>query len=201
MKITDVLIIGSGVIGASIAYHLAAKGCRNITVVDKGSEPGFGSISKATGGFRCQFSTNINIQLSLLSRKKLLNFKDELGVDPGFSQAGYLFIASNNTEMNALLDLQKIQKLHGLNEVQKASIDDISKLNPFLIMDDKEIEGGTFSPSDGFIKPMSILNGYKINAEKLGANFLYETDCIGFNFSQNKIIEALISPVHSFSRK
>src|SRR5688572_5508205 len=98
MKTADAVIIGGGVIGASIAYHLALKGLKNIIVVDKGS-PGSGSTGKATGGFRAQFGSEINIKLSLLSRKKLLTFKDETGIDPLLNRHGYLFLAQSQDEL------------------------------------------------------------------------------------------------------
>ena len=75
MKHADVIIIGSGVIGSSIAYHLSLLGVKNITVLDSNPAPGMGSTSKATGGFRSQFGSKVNIELSLLSRKKIIDFK------------------------------------------------------------------------------------------------------------------------------
>jgi sarcosine oxidase subunit beta len=78
----DVIIIGAGVIGSSIAYHLSSNGVKNILVLESAAAPGEGSTSKATGGFRSQFGSRINIQLSLLARQKILKFKDEHGIDP-----------------------------------------------------------------------------------------------------------------------
>src|SRR5215470_20446305 len=88
--IWDVLVVGGGVVGWSVAHHLAAAGVRRILVVDRGG----GSTERATGGFRAQFATETNVRLSLLSREKLLAFGDETGVDPGFRPAGYLFLAA-----------------------------------------------------------------------------------------------------------
>ena len=93
MQTADVVIIGGGIIGASVAYHLAARGVRDVLVVERGAGPGAGSTVRATGGFRAQFGTRVNVRLSLLSREKLLRFEDETGVDPGFRQVGYLFVA------------------------------------------------------------------------------------------------------------
>src|ERR1043165_8353964 len=98
----DVLIVGGGVIGASVAYHLAARGIRDVVVIDRNEQPGAGSTSRATGGFRAQFSTEVNVRLSLLSREKLLRFKDEIGADPGFAQHGYLFVARSQAALDAL---------------------------------------------------------------------------------------------------
>src|SRR5437763_11634415 len=116
MRSAEVVIIGGGVIGASVAYHLAARGCRDVVVLERGARPGEGSTGRATGGFRAQFATPVNVRLSLLSREKLLAFRDETGVDPGFRQCGYLFIAACKAELNALLSAQAVQHECGLEE-------------------------------------------------------------------------------------
>jgi sarcosine oxidase subunit beta len=77
----SVAVIGGGVVGASIAYHLAKLGIRDVMVLDRGATSGTGSTGRATGGYRAQFATPINVRLSLLAREKLRAFKDETGVD------------------------------------------------------------------------------------------------------------------------
>lgn len=69
MPSAEIVIIGAGVMGASAAYHLALRGCKNILVIERGPEPGRGSTGKATGGFRAQFSTPVNVRLSALTRE------------------------------------------------------------------------------------------------------------------------------------
>ncbi|MGH2575038.1 MAG: NAD(P)/FAD-dependent oxidoreductase [Ignavibacteria bacterium] len=183
MKTADVLIIGGGIIGASAAYHLASSGCKNIIVIDKGKEPGEGSTGKATGGFRCQFSTEVNIHLSLLSRKKFLRFEEELGIDSGYRQYGYLFIAKSEKELITLQSARHLQKKLGLEEAREVNPDEILSLNPAVLING--IIGGVFCPTDGFISPMNILHGYMQGAERLGVLFKFGVDCQGFTVRKN----------------
>src|SRR5512144_3054502 len=101
MTQADAVVIGAGVIGASCAAHLARAGLRVITV-DRAEAPGAGSTARATGGFRAQYATAENVRLSLLARERLGAFLDETGVDPGFRQLGYLWLATSAAELAEL---------------------------------------------------------------------------------------------------
>ena len=93
MNHPDVVVVGAGVVGASVAWHLARRGVR-VTILDQGNGRGDGSSARATGGFRAQYGTAINIRLSLLARAKLRAFQEDVGADPGYEQAGYLWLAT-----------------------------------------------------------------------------------------------------------
>src|SRR5256885_4573016 len=167
----EVVIAGGGVIGASIAYHLAARGMRDVVVVDRGTQPGSGSTSRATGGFRAQFSTDVNVRLSLLSREKLLRFKEEIGADPGFAQHGYLFLARSESAIDALRQAQNVQHACGLHDAQMITADEAREINPAI--GDDAIIGGAWCPSDRFIRAMPILRGYIDAATRLGVEFVW----------------------------
>ncbi|MBV8858447.1 MAG: FAD-binding oxidoreductase [Acidobacteria bacterium] len=171
MQTAGVVIIGGGVIGASVAYHLAARGVRDVLVLERGARPGEGSTGRATGGFRAQFGTRVNVRLSLLSREKLLRFEEETGVDPGFRQAGYLFVVGNEGELQELVSAQAVQRECGLSEARVVGVEEAARLNPALNLEG--VAGGVYSPSDGFIRPLEILRGYTSAAARLGARFLY----------------------------
>ncbi len=171
----EILIVGGGVMGASTAWHLASRGCRDVLVLDRGAEPGAGSTGRATGGFRTQFATEINVRLSLLSREKLLRFPDEVGADPGYRPRGYLFLAADKTQLATLRSLGPLQRSLGV-EVQEVDPKDIRRLNPAIEIG--EIPGGTFGPQDGFIRPLDILRGYTEAARRLGVRFEYGVDVL-----------------------
>src|SRR5215212_10994701 len=174
MHTADVVIIGGGVIGASVAYHLAARGVRDVLVLERGRAPGAGSTGRATGGFRAQFGTRVNVRLSLLSREKLLRFEEETGVDPGYAPRGYLFLACNEEDLRMLGDAQAVQHACGLSEARMIDAREARAINPRI--GDETIIGGAFCPSDGFIRPMSILRGYAEAARRLGVRFVFDAD-------------------------
>src|SRR5215218_478271 len=171
MLTAEVVIIGGGVVGASVAYHLAARGVRDVLVLERGAAPGAGSTARATGGFRAQFGTRVNVQLSMLSREKLLRFEEETGVNPGFRQVGYLFVAGLEEELRELVSAQAVQRECGLAEARGVTVEEVARLNPALNLEG--VAGGVYCPADGFIRPLEILRGYTGAAARLGVSFRY----------------------------
>ena len=93
-----IVIIGGGVVGASVAYHLTQKGFCDVIVIDREPSLGLGSTGKATGGIRAQFSTPINIKMSLYS----LDFIRDWDFDCEYEPKGYLFLATNDEQLDCL---------------------------------------------------------------------------------------------------
>jgi sarcosine oxidase, subunit beta len=185
MSRASVVIIGAGVMGASVAYHLAARGWRDILLLDRSSGPGQGSTGAATGGFRAQYGTPINIRLSLLARQKLLRFKEEVGADPGYVQAGYLWLATSRDELDLLRQGLRVQQAEGLHEAREVNAADIAELNPALRHD--LVFGGVFCPTDGFIAPRQILNGYLNAAQRLGAQVQWGSEVVQVQHQNGRI--------------
>ena len=189
MQTADVVIIGGGVIGASVAYHLAARGAGDVVVLERGASAGEGSTGRATGGFRAQFGTRVNVRLSLLSREKLLRFREETNVDPGFRQCGYLFIARSGEELDALVSAQAVQHECGLTEARAVATEDVARLNPAV--NTEGVRGGVYCPTDGFIRPLEILRGYTEAAERLGVRFERGVEVTGFRKNERGSIESV----------
>ena len=179
MTTASVAVIGGGVIGASVAYHLALRGWRDVVVLDRGAGPGEGSTGRATGGFRAQYATPINVRLSLLAREKLCRFEAETGVDLGYSQAGYLWVGADASELAALHEGQRIQRAEGLSEAVEVGPEDVARLNPALARNG--IAGGVFCPTDGFIKPLRMLEGYLAAGARLGVRVQWGVAATGFS--------------------
>ncbi|HEY0170229.1 MAG TPA: FAD-binding oxidoreductase [Pyrinomonadaceae bacterium] len=189
MRTAEVVIVGGGVVGASVAYHLAARGVRDVLVLERGTRPGAGSTGRATGGFRAQFGTAVNVRLSLLSREKLLRFREETGVDPDFRQRGYLFIATSEIELEALVSAQSVQHACGLLEARAVTAEEVARLNPALSAEG--IAGGVYCPTDGFVRPLEIMRGYAEAAARLGARFAYGVALEGFEVSAHGVVTAI----------
>lgn len=190
MQSAEVVIVGGGVVGASVAYHLAARGCRDVLVIERGARPGEGSTERATGGFRAQFATEVCVRLSLLAREKLLRFGDELGVDSGYRARGYLFLARGRALLDALLAAQALQHACGLQEARAVSAGEAREINPAA--DVEGIEGGVFCPTDGFIRPLEILRGYAEGAARLGVRFLHGAAVGGFGRGKSGRVSSVI---------
>jgi glycine/D-amino acid oxidase-like deaminating enzyme len=178
MTAASVAVVGAGVMGASAAYHLAMRGARDIVVLDRAAGPGLGSTGAATGGFRAQFDTPINVRLSLLAREKLRRFEEEVGSDPGYSPAGYLWLAQTEAERDALARAHRIQQAEGLPDAVLVGADEIRRLSPAVRLDG--VIGGAFCPTDGFIRPLKILEGYLAAAERLGVRVDWGVEVVGF---------------------
>src|SRR6266536_6064914 len=110
----DIVIVGGGVMGASAAYHLAKCGIKNIVLLEKEDFFGAGATGRCAGGVRYQFSTDINIKLSLESLPMLERFKEEIGQDVNYRQCGYLLIATNETDASAFKENVKLQNSLGV---------------------------------------------------------------------------------------
>lgn len=159
----EVVIIGGGVVGASVAYHLTQRGCRDVLVIERERMLGLGSTGKATGGVRAQFETDINIKLSLYS----LNFFRDWAFDSEYDPRGYLLLATNETQLKYLDESGERQRALGYDEVHLVTRAEIEAIVPGLNTND--IVGGSFGPRDGFINPLAVLEGFITEAALKGA--------------------------------
>ncbi len=184
-----VAVVGGGVMGASVAHHLAALGQRDVVILDRADGPGEGSTGRATGGFRAQYATAVNVRLSLLARAKLLGFEDETGVDPGYVPVGYLWLAGSAAELATLRAGLEIQHAEGLREAVEVSPEDIARLNPAICLDG--VAGGAFCPSDGFIRPLKILEGYLAAAARRGVRVEWGVEVSGMRRAGDGRVTAL----------
>src|SRR5437762_89368 len=143
------VIIGGGVVGCSIAYHLARRGARDVVVLERESVGG-GTTSKAAGGIRVQFAHETEVRFSLESIQVFERFKDEFGADPGYTKIGYLYLLAEPRQLRAFETRIALQRRLGA-DVRVLTPDDAKRLVPALRVDD--LVAGVWGPQDGMAGP------------------------------------------------
>jgi sarcosine oxidase subunit beta len=185
METADVVIVGGGIVGSSIAYHLTAAGCRNVLVIERETSQGKGSTGKSMGGVRAQFATPVNIQMSLYSIPFYAAFEETLGYPCGYRAQGYLFMATRESHMNYLRANLERQMALGLKTARLVSADEIRTLYPQLRGDD--IVGGSFCSTDGFVDPYSAMNGFMSWAADHGARIWKNTAVTAIKVERTRV--------------
>ena len=178
----EIIIIGGGVVGASVAYHLTTRGAKDVLILERESMQGLGSTGKATGGVRAQFETEINIKMSLYS----LEFFANCGFDSEYEPHGYLFFATDARQLDYLNCNVEFQKSLGVKDVEIINTKQIAEICPILNCDD--IVGGSFGKNDGFINPLAVMNGFTAKALENGANIQFETQVLSIETKSRKVI-------------
>jgi len=172
-KTADVVIIGGGVMGASTAYHLALRGCRNVLVLERESFFGMQATGKCAGGIRHQFGTEINVRLSLLSLPMLDRFEEELDQPIDLRYCGYLFLLTN--EEDADVFRQNVEMQHRLGvETERLEPAQIADIAPLINLEG--VLSGTFNARDGLADPNSVVQGYVSGARRLGVKLLNDVE-------------------------
>jgi len=184
MQTADVVIVGGGIVGSSIAYHLTEQGCRDVLVIEREAHQGKGSTGKSMGGVRAQFSTPVNIQMSMYSIPFYAAFEDRLGLPADYRAQGYLFLATSEAHLRYLHANRQKQEAAGL-KVEKLSAEDVRKCFPLLKTDD--VLGGNFCATDGFVDPNSAMVGFMTKACEQGAKLWRGTDAMGISVDCNGV--------------
>jgi sarcosine oxidase subunit beta len=181
MKNPEIIIIGGGVVGASVAYHLTERGAKDVLILEREAKQGEGSTGKATGGVRAQFETEINIKMSLYS----LDFFNNWDFDCGYEPRGYLFFATDEKQFEYLKNNVEKQKSLGVKDVEIIDTKTISGIVKGLNCED--IRGGTFGARDGFINPLGVLEGFTREAIEKGARVEFETKVFSIETAGGKV--------------
>ncbi|HZS15872.1 MAG TPA: FAD-binding oxidoreductase [Candidatus Dormibacteraeota bacterium] len=161
----ECVIVGGGVVGCSLAYHLARGGMRPL-LLERGGL-GEGSTARNAGGVRQQFSTEVNVRVGMLSHRMLERFPEEIGATADLREIGYLFLAGTAEEAEQFARNVEMQHRVGLREAELLDVERARELVPELRTDD--LHAATFCPSDGLAGPNEVTGGYAAAARRLGA--------------------------------
>ncbi|MGH9603837.1 MAG: NAD(P)/FAD-dependent oxidoreductase [Terriglobales bacterium] len=195
MHTAEVVIIGGGIVGSSIAWHLTEAGCRDVLVLERETQQGKGSTGKSMGGVRAQFSTPVNIQMSLYSIPFYDSFEERLGHPSGYRAQGYLFVATSDAHLAYLRANYERQVALGLKTARLISAEDITSMFPQLRADD--VVGGSFCSTDGFVDPYSAMVGFMTRAAEQGARLWKDAEVTGVTRNGDEItgVETTRGPV------
>jgi sarcosine oxidase, subunit beta len=180
----DVVIIGGGVMGVSAAYHLASRGCRDVVLVEKAQFLGSEATGKCAGGIRYQFSTEINVRLSLLSLPMLDRFEAELGQPTDLRRTGYLFMLDNRGDLVTFERNVAMQNRLGVSS-RILSRDEAAALAPLIRMDD--IVGAAWHEGDGLADPNGVVQGYAAGARRAGAQLFTGVTALGIRVERGRV--------------
>ncbi len=181
----DVVIIGGGVMGASTAYHLARRGVQRVVLLERDSFFGSGATGRCAGGVRHQFSTAVNIHLSIHSLRMLEAFQEELGQAIDLKRCGYLFLLSTPEEMEQFRRSVALQNSLGVMS-RLVDVGEIAARVPLLNL--QGIVGGAFYEEDGTADPSSVVQGYVKGARRLGATLLTDVEVTGITMRGDRVV-------------
>jgi sarcosine oxidase subunit beta len=184
-KTADVAIVGGGIMGASIAYHLTARGVSGIVVFEREEELGTGSTGKCAGGVRLQFSTAANVEMSRIGIAALKRFEQELGQPVDFKQNGYLFALTTAEHLETFRKNAEKQRSLGV-PVEVLTPEEARGIVNELRIDD--LVGATFCHEDGIANPHAIVQGYARGARRLGATFLKSAEVTAMEVRSNRVV-------------
>jgi heterotetrameric sarcosine oxidase beta subunit len=183
-KTADVVIVGGGCMGASVACHLARRGVTDVVLVEREPMLGAGSTGRNAGGVRHQFSNEANIRLSLESIALLERFEDEVGVAIDFHQDGYLFLLSTPASVETFTRNVALQRRLGI-EVEWLTAADAASLAPGL--ETGGVLGATFCRKDGIADPGGVTMGFAKSALAAGVSVERDTDVTGIRVEGGRV--------------
>ena len=178
----EVVVIGGGVIGSSIVYHLAKKGLKVVLLEKNGIASGTSSACEGLVLLQSK-KPGVHLKLALESAKKFYNLKNELNYDIEYRNNGGMVVIENNEELKAMKIFVEKQKSIGL-EVYLLDKDKAIEKEPALSHD---ILGSTFSPLDAQVNQIYLSYAFINSAKNLGAKIYTHTEVTGIKLESNKI--------------
>lgn len=183
-RTADVVIIGGGCMGASVAFHLSRLGITNVVLVERESLLGTGSTGRNAGGVRHQFSHEANIRLSIESIRTLERFQEEIGQPADLHQDGYLFLLSSPESEAIFRKNVELQRRLGV-PVEWLTAAEAERRAPGIDADG--VIAATFCPRDGIADPNGVTVGFAKAAERAGVAIVRDTEAVGIDCAGGRV--------------
>ena len=181
----SVVIIGAGVMGASVACHLAVRGCTDVVILEQFETEIQGSTARSAAGVRHQFSHELNVRMSQYGIERFTHFREEIGGESGLHQVGYLFLINDQENWQGYCEATAMQNRLGVRtQLLKAA--DVHAIVPDVRIDD--LIGATFGPDDGYCDPHGVALGYLTRARSLGVELLRATPATGIEVQSGRVV-------------
>jgi sarcosine oxidase subunit beta len=180
----DVVVVGGGAVGCSAAYHLAAAGAGDVLLLERSAAVGTGSTGACAGGFRSQFSSRINVELSLASLPMILGFSEQHGLPLDVVQDGYLFLIRDEASRAPFEAAAQMQRELGV-DVRLLSADEAAALVPGISREG--VLAATYCPDDGIADPAGLTQGYASVATRAGARVRLGTEVTGIVMEAGRV--------------
>lgn len=162
----DVVVVGGGVVGASASYHLSVMGGGSVLLLERADALGTGATGACAGGFRHQFSSEINVRMSLASVPMITSFEETHGIPLDISHDGYLFLVRSEVVWERFAAAAEMQRSLGV-DARLLTPEEAASLAPGIATED--LVGATFCPDDGIADPSGLTLGYATAARRAGA--------------------------------
>lgn len=184
-RTADVVVVGGGVVGASAAYHLAAAGAGRVLLLEQEDRLAAGSTGACAGGFRTQFSSEVNIRLSQASVPMILGFTEEHGLPLDVVQHGYLFLVRDEAMWRDFVAANELQHSLGV-QAELLGPERAGELAPGISLDG--IVGAAYGPKDGIADPSGLTHGYATLARRAGAKIELGVPVTGIRTADERVM-------------
>jgi sarcosine oxidase subunit beta len=184
MKSTaDIVIIGGGIQGISLAYHLGKRGRNDVCLLEMNTL-GSGSSGRSAAIIGLAFQSARSLPLTRWSFAALMRFQDELDASPDYEPIGCLLLAGSQAAPELRRRHALLQRM-GI-ESHLVGTEEISRLTPGLHLED--IEVGLHNPNEGAIDPHSIMMAYTHHARQSGVEFVEGVKATGLQITGGRVV-------------
>jgi sarcosine oxidase subunit beta len=178
----EVVIVGGGAMGASVAFHLANLGVQDVVLIERESLAS-GSTSKSAGGIRAQFADELNVRIALRSMAEFEALDRVSGIE--YKRHGYLFVLTKDDEVEGFRAAVALQQSLGVPS-RLITPDDVEAMIPAL--ETSDLLAAAYCPIDGHASPESVVQAYAAAASAHGVRILQGTTLHGISVSGDEIV-------------
>lgn len=179
----EIVIVGAGVVGLSIAFHLAQRGMTDVVVLER-DEIASGATRYATGGIRQQFATEQDVRLSLESVRFYEQFEERVGLPFLFRQMGYLFLSGDESQFEAMKEAAAMQQGLGV-PAEILTPRQVAGRWPLIVVDG--LIGATYCATDGSGSPSDVAYAFARRSRDMGVKVVEGVEVTGFDLEAGRV--------------